>query len=91
MKKLPSLHVPDASHREALLHRIERITELPLLVLAFAMIPLLVGPFLWNLSPAEDATFIALDTFIWAIFAVDMGVKLIVAPQRLAYLRRHWL
>lgn len=91
MKKLPSLHSPDVSRREALLLRIERITELPLMLLAFTMIPLLVGPLLWSLSPEEEATFIALDTFIWAIFAVDMGIKLIVTPHRLTYLRRHWL
>ena len=91
MKKLSRLHAPDVSRREALLLRIERITELPLLVLAFAMIPLLIGPFLWDLSSAEETIFITLDTFIWVLFAVDLGIKVVVAPHRLAYLRRHWL
>ena len=91
MKKLLNVHISDTSHREALLHRIERLTELPLLVLAFAMIPLLIGPLLWNLSPKEEALFVTLDYFIWAIFAVDLGIKVVVAPHRLAYLRRHWL
>jgi voltage-gated potassium channel len=91
MKKLPGLHVPDVSRREELLHHIERITELPLLVLAFAMIPLLIGPLLWDLSPGEEATFIAFDVFVWALFAVDLGIKVVLAPQRLAYLKRHWL
>ena len=91
MKRMPNIRVPDVSRREALLHRIERLTELPLLVLAFVMIPLLVGPFLWSLSPPEEAIFLALDTFIWAVFAVDLGVKVVVSPRRLAYLRRHWL
>jgi len=91
MKKLPRMHAPNVSQREALLHRIERLTELPLLVLAFAMIPLLIGPLLWNLSPEEETVFITLDTFIWALFAVDLGIKVVVAHHRLAYLRRHWL
>ena len=91
MKKLSGLHAPGTSQREALLRRIERLTEAPLLILAFAMIPLLVGPLIWNLSPEEETTFIALDTFIWALFAVDLGVKLIIAPRRGAYLKRHWL
>ena len=90
-KKLLNVHVPDTSHRETLLHRIERLTELPLLVLAFAMIPLLIGPLLWHLPPEEEMVFITLDTFIWAIFAVDLGIKVVVAPHRLTYLRRHWL
>jgi voltage-gated potassium channel len=55
------------------------------------MIPLLVGPFLWELSPAEKATFLALDTFIWAVFAVDLIIKVVISPNRVAYLRRHWL
>jgi voltage-gated potassium channel len=91
MKKLLNVHTPDTAQREALLHRIERLTELPLLILAFAMIPLLVGTLLWELSPSEAATFMALDTFIWAVFAIDLGIKLVIAPHRLAYLRRHWL
>ncbi|MBI4311190.1 MAG: potassium channel family protein [Chloroflexi bacterium] len=81
----------DQAHREALLTRMERATELPLLVLAFVMVPLLLGPLLWPLSPAEQDVFLALDTFIWALFAVDLGIKVIVAPRKLEYLRRHWL
>ncbi|MFC1939462.1 potassium channel family protein [Chloroflexota bacterium] len=91
MKKLRDIHTPDIAQREALLHRIERLTELPLLILAFIMIPLLVGPFLWKLSPSEEAVFLTLDWFIWAIFAIDLAIKLVVAPHRLAYLRKHWL
>ena len=90
MKK-PSLTSHDISKREELLHRIERITELPLLVLSFAMIPLLIGPLIWKLSPSEESVFLNLDWFIWAIFVVDMGIKLVIAPHRLAYVRRHWL
>jgi voltage-gated potassium channel len=91
MKKMSDIHLPDITAREALLHKIERITELPLLVLAFVMIPLLVGPFFWDLSPGEESVFIALDTFIWAIFAIDLVIKVSIAPQRLAYLKKHWL
>ena len=57
---------------KTLLTRIERLTELPLLILAFVMIPLIAGPYLWDLSIEEEATFMTLDMFIWAIFAVDL-------------------
>ena len=60
-------------------------------VLAFVMIPLLIGPFLWDLSAEEEATFAALDIFIWVVFASVLGLKTIVAPQGLHYLRQHWL
>ena len=81
----------DISHREELLHRIERITELPFLVLAFAMIPLLIGPLVWDLSPGEESTFLIIDYFIWALFAVDLLVKVLIAPHRMNYIKRHWL
>ena len=77
--------------REALLLEMERRTELPLLILSIVMIPLLLGPFLWSLSATEDATFFALDTFIWAIFAVDLAAKVAVTPDRVSYLKSHWL
>lgn len=85
------VHIPDTAHREAMLVRIERLTELPLLVLAFVMIPLLLGPILWDLQSNEEAIFYALDTFTWAIFAADLGLKIMVAPHRLDYLRHHWV
>lgn len=91
MRNFSTVHLSDVAKREAMLVRVERITELPLLALAFGMIPLLLGPILWDLSSAEEVTFLALDIFIWALFAVDLGVKVIIAPKRLAYIRQHWL
>jgi voltage-gated potassium channel len=46
---------------------------------------------LWDLSPAAPTTFVALDAFIWAAFAVDLGIKVVVAPYPPAYLRTHSL
>ena len=91
MAKLRKKETSDTFHREELLHRIERLTEMPLLILSFAMIPLLIGPLVWELSPREESTFIMLDYFIWAVFAIDLIIKLAVSPHRLNYLRRHWL
>jgi voltage-gated potassium channel len=91
MKKWTIESTGDTSQREALLHRIERITEAPLLVLSFLMIPLLIGPLIWELAPEEEATFVALDTLIWALFAVDLVIKVAITPGRLYYLKKHWL
>jgi len=91
MSKQSYKQAGDTSHREELLHRIERITELPFLVLAFAMIPLLIGPLVWDMSPQEETTFLIVDYFIWALFAVDLLVKVLISPYRLNYLKRHWL
>lgn len=92
--KRPSVLTKDGLSSEArlaLLETIERRTELPLLLLSIVMIPLLLGPFLWEMSATEEATFFSLDTMIWALFAADLGIKVLVAPDRLGYLRSHWL
>ena len=68
-----------AERREILLDKIERTTELPLMILAFAMVPLLAAPVFWELSPSWEALVIALDTFIWAVFAADLTVKIAIA------------
>ena len=83
----------DTEVREAMLDRLDRLTELPLLLLSFIMIPVLLGPFLWeeSFSTAERALFQTLDIFIWAIFAADFFLKFAVTPGKLNYLKRHWL
>ena len=77
--------------REVMLDKIERATELPMMVLAFVMIPLLVAPLFWDLSSRAEAVVLALDGFIWALFATDLAIKVAIAPQRLKYVRQHWL
>ena len=79
------------SRRERLLDRVERITEAPLLILAAVMIPLIVGPFVWELSERQEEVFVALDIFIWAAFVADIVVKTAIAPRKLAYLKAHWI
>ena len=81
----------DIQTREAMLLRVERLTELPLLLLSFAMIPLLLGPLMWELSDYDETLFFTLDVFIWALFTADLLVKLAVAPNGFVYARRHWL
>lgn len=91
MKRLRTLTEADEVRREETLDRLERMTELPLMLLAFAMVPLLAAPFVWELSASTEAVVLALDVFIWAFFAADLVVKVAVAPRRAQYLRQHWL
>ena len=39
--------------RNNIVAKLDKITELPLIVFAFAMVPLLIGPLLWDLTPEE--------------------------------------
>ena len=63
--------VASSSRRGELLERFERATELPLLLLALAMIPLLVIPWLVDLSPSAERAIIGLDWAIWVTFALE--------------------
>ena len=83
--------ITESKRRERLLAKIERVTEPILLLMAFAMVPLVIGPFLWHLPTYEVAIFAVTSTVIWIAFAVDFGVKLLIAPARMKYLRSHWL
>ena len=91
------MHGPDqddptgSARREALLDRVERATELPLMILSFTLLPLLAAPLLWELRPASQAVTIACSLAIWAVFAAELLIRLPIAPQRGSYLRQHWI
>ncbi len=78
-------------HEMTAFQKAERITELPLLLLAFAMIPAFVGPLLWDLTEQEKRYYYYLELGIWAVFAIDLAVKLVLAPNKVTYLRQHWV
>jgi len=61
-----------------------------MLVLAFLMVPLLLGPELFDLSPELRETFFVLDWFIWAVFALELAIKTYLSQDRGIYLKRHW-
>ena len=76
--------------RQAALSRFEAAVELPLLILAAAMVPLLVLPLLLDLPDAVEAAFVAADWFIWAAFAFEYVVRVTLTPNRWRFVRREW-
>mgnify|MGYP001237067313 FL=1 len=76
--------------RELLLDKIERITEIPLMILSLVMIPLLLGPVLWDMAENEERFFFIADISIWTLFAVDMLVKIVLSTNRINYLKVNW-
>ena len=82
------------TNREArtnLYHRYSKASELPLMVLALVMIPLLLAPEIFDLPPAQAELIELLDWFIYACFAADFAVKLYLAPSIPEHLRRNWI
>ena len=80
----------DLERRTHLYARVERATELPMLVLAVAMAPLVLVPLLVDLPATVDRVLFACDWVIWAAFAAELGVKTYLAPDRRRYLISHW-
>ena len=72
---------------EARLTAIENATEIPRLILAILAIPILLIPVFTN--SAAETTLILANITIWLLFAIDLVVKLAVAPSRTGYLRAH--
>ena len=58
--------------RERILNRLEALGELPLTVLSLALIPLLIGPFLFELDSRTERVYTILESTLWAIFIVDI-------------------
>lgn len=81
--------VPEAIERERFeaLRQLEEWLEVPLLLLGLAWLALLVVELTYGLTPALEAA----STVIWIVFIADFGVKLVLAPRKLAYLRANWL
>ncbi len=80
-----------AQNRSDRLERLERITELPLMLSSFALIPIITGLYLWDLSPLETRIYSQAQIAVWVLFAVALLAKIAVAPNKLQYIRKNWL
>ncbi len=77
---------PLISERKKLLTSLEKLLEGPMIFLGFVWLVLLVIELIYGLSkPLEYASLT-----IWLIFIVDFIVKFILAPVKIAFLRKNW-
>jgi len=76
-----------ANERYELLRRLEDLLEAPMLILAFVWLALLVVELIWG----ESLLFQTVGTVIWVIFILDFAMEFILAPHKVAYLKRNWL
>ena len=83
--------VAPAERRAAWLARLEAMTERPLTILALLLIPILLAPYLFDLSEGTEDALLAIDYIIWGVFAADLAAKVAIAPDRWRYLVAHWL
>lgn len=67
----------------------ESRTEAILFLLAAAMVPLLIGPYVADLDDATELWFIIADGLIWVLFAIDLAVRTWLAEHRIRFLKAH--
>lgn len=61
--------------------------ETPMLVLSFAWLGLFIVELVWGLNSLLEA----IGTTIWIAFIVNFGIKFMLSPRRLSYLKHNWL
>lgn len=77
----------DRAERYRLLRAVEARSELPMVLLGFVWL----GLFVTELVTGLGAALRTVGTAIWVIFVVDFVLRLWLAVDRFAYLRRNWL
>jgi voltage-gated potassium channel len=77
--------------RQSLAERIDRATRLPMVLLSIVFLFAVAIPELIEVPPDVDEMLEAVNWMIWAIFAFELGVMTYLAPNRLQYLREHWI
>ncbi|MEO8892496.1 MAG: potassium channel protein, partial [Coleofasciculaceae cyanobacterium] len=73
--------------RREILQQVEEWLETPMLVLSFVWTALLIVEFVEGLNPLLNSVSIT----IWIVFILDFMLRLLLAPQRLNYLKHNWL
>ncbi len=81
----------DRQVRTQLYLKYSKASQLPLMVLALLMIPLLLAPELFELTTNQLNFIDDLDWFIYACFATDFVIKIYLAPSIREHLRDNWL
>ena len=81
----------DKDQRATLLLRVERATDIPMLVLAVAFLVIIALPLIRDISQSTQQLLEGTLWIIWAIFALELTIKTYLAPDRKQYLISHWL
>ncbi|HSL00189.1 MAG TPA: potassium channel family protein [Rubrobacteraceae bacterium] len=73
------------------MRRVERATEVPMLVLALAYVPVFIIGYLRDVPPDIQEAARIVGACIIAAFAAELVARVAVARERFAYLKENWL
>lgn len=81
----------EAYAQESRLRRVERVTELPMLLLALAYLPVFIVGYLHDVSPDTRRAGAIIEYVIVGVFAAELLVRLFVAQRKLSFPLKNWL
>jgi voltage-gated potassium channel len=80
----PTIMADDAaSERWEVLHQLEDWLETPMLVLSFVWLVLVIVEFVWGAASYLEV----FGTIIWIVFIAEFGLRLVLAPDKIAFLK----
>ncbi len=68
--------------RQEAFDQFSQAVQLPLLVLAVLMIPIIIVPLVTTLPHEVQSAFDTVDYFIWAVFVLEFAIRFMLAPRR---------
>ncbi len=73
--------------RDELLQHLDDLLEGPMVILAFIWLALLIGELVWGRNLVLEVA----GTIIWILFIFHFIIEFILAPHKVAYLKKNWL
>jgi voltage-gated potassium channel len=81
----------DRARRATLFRSVERMLDIPMLVLSLLFLGLSLSLELLPLSARTTNVIENMLGLIWGLFAAELALKLYLAPDRRLFLRTHWI
>jgi voltage-gated potassium channel len=85
MSETSAVKIDDQNERWIALRQLEEWIEIPMLVLSFVWFLLVLAGLVWG----EGGLFEVFGTIIWIIFIADFLLRVVIAPDKLAYIRNN--
>ena len=73
--------------RWRVLNDLDEWIDLPMTILSVVWLLIVIAELVWGTGPLLGT----IATGIWVIFGVEFAIRLILAPSKIAYLKRNWL
>jgi voltage-gated potassium channel len=81
---------PETAWQGEAFTRFSTAVEMPMLILALVMVPVLIIPLVDKHLPSKlDSTLQSLDYFIWGLFLLEYLIKLTLAPAKRTFVRQN--